>query len=223
MGSCGGCPRARSLPLSAVIFYEPGRRDRDQLAHDPFKAIVAPRPIGWVSTIDVEGRHNLAPYSFFNAVADTPPMLAFSSVGRKDSVVNCEATGAFVWNLTTRALAERMNQSAAPLPHGASEFVRAGLTPAPSRLVTPPRVAESPASLECRVVDIHRLRDVEGRTIDNWLVIGQVVGVHIDPAFLTEDGLFDTFAAQPILRAGYRADYAEIGADAKFEMVRPTA
>jgi flavin reductase (DIM6/NTAB) family NADH-FMN oxidoreductase RutF len=207
--------------MTETHFYEPAEGHR--LSHDPFKAIVAPRPIGWVSTVDAAGRHNLAPYSFFNAVADTPPMLAFSSVGRKDSVANCEATGAFVWNLATRPLAERMNQSAAPLAHGVSEFVRAGLTPAPSRLVAAPRVAESPASLECRVVDIHRLRDVEGRAIDNWLVIGQVVGVHIDPAFLTADGLFDTFAAQPILRAGYRADYAGIGPDARFEMVRPTA
>ncbi len=202
-------------------FYEPAQGHR--LPHDPFKAIVAPRPIGWVSTVDGAGRPNLAPYSFFNAVADSPPMLAFSSVGRKDSVANCEATRAFVWNLATRPLAERMNECAAPLPHGVSEFVRAGLTPVPSRLVAPPRVAESPASLECRVVDIHRLRDLDGTAIDNWLVIGQVVGVHIDPAFLTAEGLFDTFAARPILRAGYRADYAEIGREAKFEMVRPTA
>jgi flavin reductase (DIM6/NTAB) family NADH-FMN oxidoreductase RutF len=207
--------------MSTTHFYEPAQGHR--LPHDPFKAIVAPRPIGWVSTVDAQGRANLAPYSFFNAIADTPPMLAFSSVGRKDSVFNCEATGVFVWNLATRPLAERMNDSAAPLAHGISEFARAGLTPAPSRLVEAPRVAESPASLECRVVDIHRLRDLDGAAIDNWLVIGQVIGVHIDRAFLTEDGLFDTFAARPILRAGYRADYAEIGHEAKFEMVRPTA
>ena len=207
--------------MSTTHFYEPAQGHR--LSHDPFKAIVAPRPIGWVSTVDAQGRANLAPYSFFNAIADTPPMLAFSSVGRKDSVSNCEATGVFVWNLATRPLAERMNDSAAPLAHGISEFARSGLTPAPSRLVEAPRVAESPASLECRVVDIHRLRDLDGAAIDNWLVIGQVIGVHIDRAFLTEDGLFDTFAARPILRAGYRADYAEIGHEAKFEMVRPTA
>jgi flavin reductase (DIM6/NTAB) family NADH-FMN oxidoreductase RutF len=207
--------------MTDTYFYEPA--SGHGLSHDPFKAIVAPRPIGWVSTIDSEGRPNLAPYSFFNAIADTPPMLAFSSAGWKDSVANCEATRAFVWNLATRPLAERMNESAAPLPRGASEFVRAGLTPAPSRLVAPPRVAESPASLECRVVAIQRLHDLEGTPIDNWLVIGQVVGVHIDRAFLTGEGLFDTFAARPILRAGYRADYAEIGSDAKFEMVRPTS
>ena len=209
------------MRMTETYFYEPAAGHC--LSHDPFKAIVAPRPIGWVSTVDAEGRANLAPYSFFNAVAGAPPMLAFSSEGWKDSVANCEQTRAFVWNLATRPLAERMNQSAAPLAHGVSEFVRAGLTPLPSRVVAPPRVAESPASLECRVVDIHRLRDVDGRALDNWLVIGQVVGVHIDPAFLTEDGLFDTFAARPILRAGYRADYAEIGAEAKFEMVRPAA
>ena len=208
-------------PMTETHFYEPAAGHG--LSHDPFKAIVGLRPIGWVSTVDAEGRANLAPYSFFNAVADAPPMLAFSSSGWKDSVANCEATRAFVWNLATRPLAERMNESAAPLPHGASEFVRAGLTPAPSRIVAPPRVAESPASLECRVVGIHRLRDLAGAAIDNWLVIGQVVGVHIDRAFLTGDGLFDTFAARPILRAGYRADYAEIGHDAKFRMVRPTS
>ncbi len=207
--------------MTDTHFYAPA--DGHGLSHDPFKAIVAPRPIGWVSTVDDEGRPNLAPYSFFNAVADTPPMLAFSSVGWKDSVANCEATRAFVWNLATRPLAERMNESSAPLAHGISEYERAGLTPVPSRRVAPPRVAESPASLECRVVDIHRLRDVGGAPIDTWLVIGQVVGVHIDRAFLTEDGFFDTFAARPILRAGYRADYAEIGPDAKFRMVRPKA
>jgi flavin reductase (DIM6/NTAB) family NADH-FMN oxidoreductase RutF len=207
--------------MTDTHFYEPAAGHR--LSHDPFKAIVAPRPIGWVSTVDAEGRFNLAPYSFFNAIADTPPMLAFSSAGRKDSIANCEATRAFVWNLATRSLAERMNASAAPLAHGVSEFERAGLTPLASRLVAAPRVAESPASLECRVVDIHRLRDLDGAPIDNWLVIGQVVGVHIDRAFLTVDGLFDTFAARPVLRAGYRADYAEIGPDAKFEMIRPTA
>ena len=207
--------------MSDTHFYEPAAGHG--LSHDPFKAIVAPRPIGWVSTIDAEGRPNLAPYSFFNAIADAPPMLAFSSMGRKDSVANCEATQAFVWNLATRPLAEAMNASAAPLPHGASEYERAGLTPVPSRIVAPPRVAESPASLECRVIDIHRLRDLDGTSLDCWLVIGQVVGVHIDRAFLTGDGLFDIFAARPILRAGYRSDYAAIGPEAKFEMVRPTA
>jgi len=207
--------------MTAFHFYEPAAGHG--LVHDPFKAIVGPRPIGWVSTVDAEGRTNLAPYSFFNAIADTPPLLAFSSSGWKDSVANIEATRGFVWNFASRPLAEAMNASAAPLAHGESEFVRAGLTPAPSRLVAAPRVAESPASLECRLVDIHRLRDVDGAAIDNWLVIGQVVGVHIDRALLTEDGLFDTFAAQPILRAGYRADYASIGPEAKFAMVRPTA
>ncbi len=207
--------------MSAFHFYEPAAGHG--LAHDPFKAIVGPRPIGWVSTVDAEGRANLAPYSFFNAIADTPPLLAFSSSGWKDSVANIEATRGFVWNFASRRLAEAMNASAAPLAKGESEFVRAGLTPAPSRLVAAPRVAESPASLECRLVDIHRLRDVDGVAIDNWLVIGQVVGVHIERALLTEDGLFDTFAAQPILRAGYRADYAAIGPEAKFAMVRPTA
>ncbi|WBO21679.1 flavin reductase family protein [Sphingomonas abietis] len=200
-------------------FYEPAAGHR--LPHDPFKAIVAPRPIGWISTVDGAGRPNLAPYSFFNAIADTPPMIAFCSSGRKDSLANCEATGEFTWNLATRHLAEAMNRSSAALPHGVSEYEVAGLVMAPSRLVATPRVDGSPAALECKVVDIHRLRDIGGTATDNWLVIGQVIGVHIDPACLDADGLYDTAKAGPILRAGYRGAYAELKPDAMFEMIRP--
>jgi len=200
-------------------FYEPARGHG--LSHDPFKAIVAPRPIGWVSTVDADARPNLAPYSFFNAVAEAPPIVMFSSAGWKDSVANCEATRAFVCNLATRPLAERMNASSASVAHDVNEFTLAGLATKPSRLVAPPRVAESPAALECRVVDIVRLKDLTGSALDRWMVLGQVIGVHIDRRYLTADGLFDTAAARPILRAGYRADYAEIGPDAMFQMVRP--
>src|SRR5262245_52108109 len=125
--------------MSEHHFYEP--RHGHGLPHDPFKAIVAPRPIGWISTVDVDGRPNLAPYSFFNAFCESPPMVGFSSGGRKDSQRNAEATGEFVFNLATRRQAEAMNLTSAPLPVGVSEFDAAGLTALPSRLVRPPRVA----------------------------------------------------------------------------------
>ena len=190
------------------------------LRHDPFKAIVGPRPIGWISTQDAEGRPNLAPYSFFNAVCDRPPMIAFSSSTRKDSLANVEATGEFVWNLATRALAERMNLTSAAVAHGVDEFALAGLATAPSRIVAPPRVAESPAALECKVSEIFRLRTIAGESVRQWLVVGQVLGVHIDPRYLAH-GRFDTGAARPILRAGYLDDYAEVGPEAMFKMDRP--
>jgi flavin reductase (DIM6/NTAB) family NADH-FMN oxidoreductase RutF len=200
-------------------FYEPSAGHR--LPHDPFKAIVAPRPIGWISTVDPAGRPNLAPYSYFNAVCDVPPMILFSSNGQKDTLRNAQATGAFVWNLATRPLAGRMNSTSAPVGADVDEFALAGLTPAPSRLVAAPRVAESPAALECRVLQVIPLADLAGASADHWMVVGQVVGVHIDPAFL-KDGLFDTAAARPILRAGYRGAYAGIDETSMFEMIRPT-
>lgn len=201
------------------MFYEPHARDRAVLPHDPFKAIIAPRPIGWISSISAAGAVNLAPYSFFNAVASSPvQLLAFSSDGRKDSVANIEATGEFAWNMPTYALREAMNASAAPLPHGSSEFAHAGLATAPCRLVRPPRVAASPCALECRLVEVIHLRTAAGVPIDNYLVIGEVVGVHIDDAALV-DGRFDTAGLQPIARCGY-ADYAVI--DRLFSLARPS-
>jgi flavin reductase (DIM6/NTAB) family NADH-FMN oxidoreductase RutF len=197
-------------------FYEPSKGHG--LSHDPFKAIVAPRPIGWISSIDLNGRVNLAPYSFFNAVSDRPPMVMFSSSSWKDTVANIEATGEFVCNLVTRSLAAKMNQTSASLPRGASEFDFAGLATAPSRLVAPPRVAETPAALECRLVQILPLRDLDGTKLDQFLTIGQVVGVHLDRAYL-KDGLFDLLATHPVQRAGYVADYTE--ATTGFQMPRP--
>ncbi|HEX6959710.1 MAG TPA: flavin reductase family protein [Ferrovibrio sp.] len=192
------------------------------LAHDPFKAIVGPRPIGWISSVDTAGRVNLAPYSYFNAVCDAPPMVAFGSSGWKDSIANVKATGEFVANLVTKTLAEAMNQTCAPVPHETNEFEISGLTQASCRLVKAPRVAESPAALECKLLQVVELRDTEGRPTQHWLAIGQVVGVHINKAYL-KDGLFDTAAAHPILRAGYLADYAEITPAAMFRMRRPSA
>lgn len=197
------------------MFYEP--KAGHGLPHDPLKAIIAPRPIGWISTVDPQGRCNLAPYSFFNAISTQPPMLAFSSEGLKDTVRNAKATGEFVFNLATAALAEPMNQSAAQVPPEVDEFALAGLSTAPSRLVRPPRVAASPAALECKVIDVLHLRDIDGNTVGRYLTIGQVVGVHIDDAYLV-DGLFDTARAVPLARCGYR-DFASV--TSVFAILRP--
>lgn len=198
------------------MFYEP--RLGHGLPHDPFKAIIAPRPIGWISTLDAEGRPNLAPYSFFNAVHSRPPMLAFTSETMKHSAANAIASGEFVFNLCSRELFEAMNISSGALPSGESEFAAAGLEAAPSRIVRAPRVAASPASLECRVAQSMRLQDMDGAPLEGWLIIGQVVGVHIDERYL-RDGRFDTAAAQPVARCGYR-DYAAV--TELFDALRPT-
>jgi flavin reductase (DIM6/NTAB) family NADH-FMN oxidoreductase RutF len=203
-----------------VIFYEPDRRDRELLAHDPFKALVAPRPIGWVSTMSAEGDVNLAPYSFFNAIAEGPPMLAFSSRGAKDSATFAGEISEFVWNLVSYELREEMNETSAPLARGDSEFARAGLEMAPSRLVTPPRVASARCAMECQVVHQLELRDLEGRRIDQHLVIGQVIGVHLDEKAIA-DGSVDTARLRPVARLGGPADYAVV--DEIFKMSRPTA
>ncbi len=201
-----------------IHFYEPATGHG--LPHDPFKAIVAPRPVGWVSTLSVGGTPNLAPYSFFNAVGDNPPIIAFSSSGPKHSLTNVEATGEFVWNMATRPLAEAMNVSSASVAPEVDEFTLARLETASSRLVAPHRVAASPASLECRLLQVVQLHDLDGKSTGDSLVIGQVVGVHIRRDFL-RDGLFDTGAAHPIMRAGYRDDYVEATPGAMFKMVRP--
>jgi flavin reductase (DIM6/NTAB) family NADH-FMN oxidoreductase RutF len=202
--------------MSDFHFYEP--RLGHGLPHDPFNAIVAPRPIGWITSVDLEGRVNLAPYSFFNAFCDTPPIVGFSSSGRKDSQRNVEATGEFVCNLATMRQAAAMNQSSAPYPPGVDEMAMAGLTAASSHLVRPPRVANAPAALECKLLTVLPLKELEGRPTPNTLILGQVVGVHIDRAFLKE-GLFDMVAAGTIARCGYLADYAHV--TELFEMRRP--
>ena len=198
-------------------FYEP--RKGHGLAHNPFKAIVAPRPIGWISSVDREGRRNLAPYSFFNAVNDAPPMLYFSTNGaRKDTLNNIEATGEFVVNFVGAVQAQAMNATSASVVHGVDEFALAGLTPVPSVIVKPPRVGGAIAAMECKLAQILRLTDAGGVEIDAWMTIGEVVGVHIDSACL-KDGVFDTVAARPIARCGNRGDYTEV--DRLFEMIRP--
>lgn len=193
--------------------------DGHGLPHDPFKAILAPRPIGWISTVDAGGRPNLAPYSFFNGVAGSPPMLMFSSEGWKHSVANAEATREFVCNFASFALKDAMNASSALVAEGVNEFELAGLAMAPCRHVRAPRVAAAPAALECRVVSVTELADMTGAALNRWLVIGQVVSVHIDEACLT-DGLFDLAKAQPLARCGYQ-DYAAV--TEVFALRRPTA
>jgi flavin reductase (DIM6/NTAB) family NADH-FMN oxidoreductase RutF len=204
-----------------VIFYEPHARDRELLPHDPFKALVAPRPIGWVSTLGSNGEVNLAPYSFFNALGEGPPMLGFSSDGRKDSATFAGDVSEFVWNLATWELREAMNETSAALPRGSSEFAHAGLEMAPSRLVRPPRVAAAHCAMECRVVHSVELHDVHGEPADQYLVIGQVVGVHLDERFITPEGRVDTTGLRPIARCGYLGDYTVV--DDLFEMLRPGA
>jgi flavin reductase (DIM6/NTAB) family NADH-FMN oxidoreductase RutF len=201
-----------------MYFYEPAAGHG--LAHDPFNAIIGPRPIGWVSTQGADGSVNLAPYSFFNAFNYKPPILGFSSNGAKDSLRNARELGEFVWNLTTRELATQMNETCATMPYGTDEFELAGLTKAPSRLVRPPRVAEAKVQFECKVADIIQLKGHKGDLAQAWLVLGEVVGIHIDPVLL-KDGVFDTFGAGIILRAGGPSAYAAISPETRFDMTRP--
>ena len=197
------------------MFYEP--KNGHGLPHDPFKALVSPRPIGWISTVSRMGEVNLAPYSFFNALSTNPCLVWFSSEGQKDSSSIAGETGEFVANLVGRDLAEKMNRTAVDAPRGVSEFGYAGLTEAPSRLVAPPRVAEAPAALECKVTEVFRPKALDGSRSGAYVVIGEVVGVHIDDAFLT-DGLFDTVKAGNVARLGYM-DYSSV--EALFQMRRP--
>ena len=198
--------------------YEP--RLGHGLPHDPFNAIVGPRPIGWISTQSAAGALNLAPYSFFTAFNYVPPIVGFASIGAKDTLRNIEATGEFVWNLATHDLADAMNQSCAAVPPEVSEFELAGLTPLASEKVRPPRVAESPVTFECRSTQIVQLQGIDGEKVPTWLVLGEVVAVHIAKALL-KDGVYDTAGAGNILRGGGTADYFTVGPVQLFKMYRP--
>jgi flavin reductase (DIM6/NTAB) family NADH-FMN oxidoreductase RutF len=200
------------------MFYATDRNDHG-LPHDPFKAIVAPRPIGWITSRSLKGEINLAPYSFFNGVCSKPPVVCFSSEGRKDSLTFIEETREFVCNLATYDLRLAVNETSAPYPRGVNEMLAAGLTPTPSHLVTPPRVAQAPCALECRFLQTVALRDKDGCLLDSHVVFGQVVGVYIDDRFV-KNGRLDTAAMRPLARCGY-ADYAVV--DAVFAMTRPTS
>ena len=198
--------------------YEPAKGHG--LPHDPFNAIVGPRPIGWISSRDAAGQLNLAPYSFFNAFNYTPPIIGFASTGWKDSVRNVAETGEFVWNLVTKPLAERMNATSVAAPYGKSEYDIAGLAQAPSLLVSVPRVAESPVAFECRLTQQFQLTSKEGREVGSWMTFGEVVMVHIDRALL-RDGVYQTADARPVLRGGGPGDYFDILLENKFVMFRP--
>jgi flavin reductase (DIM6/NTAB) family NADH-FMN oxidoreductase RutF len=187
------------------------------LAHDPLKAIVAPRPIGWITALNRAGQLNLSPYSFFNIVSFRPHVVMFSSDGHKDAVAFVEETGEFTCSLTGFAQREAMNMTSAPLPRGESEAAFAGLAMTPSVKVKPPRVAGAAAALECKLVSVQRIVDIDGVPSTHWMVLGQVVGMYLDDACVTR-GRFDMVKAGTIARCGY-GDYAHV--TALFEMTRP--
>ena len=199
------------------MFYETGKRDRSILPHDPFKAIVTPRPIGWISTRATDGRINLAPYSFFNAFSGAPPIVGFSSEGWKDSATFARESGEFVANLASLDLFHQVSETSAPLPRGSNEFLHAGLTMAPCRIVAAPRVGEAHTAMECKVLDIVELKSLAGGSARNILTIGEVVAFHIDDRFI-KNGRFDTAAAKPLARCGYQ-DYAAV--ETLFSLARP--
>jgi len=198
--------------------YEP--RLGHGLPHDPFNAIVGPRPIGWIGTHNGQGGHNLAPYSFFNAFNYVPPIVGFASVGAKDTLRNAQVTGEFTWNLVTRPLAVAMNESSAMVAPEVDEFALAGVSPLASTCIQAPRVAESPVSFECRVTQVLQLQTVQGQAVETWLVLGEVVAVHIARHLLV-NGVYNTAAAHPVVRGGGAADYFEISESARFQMHRP--
>lgn len=188
------------------------------LPHDPVKALIAPRPIGWICAISAKGEVNLSPYSFFNQVSDRPHMVMFSSVGRKDAISFIEETGEFTCSIVSWEQRDAMNRTSAPLPRGQSEFEYAGLEQEPSTLIRPPRVRGAPAALECRLVKTVELTPLEGGEAAYIMAIGQVVGVYIDDRVI-QDGYVDTTRLQIISRAGYH-DY--FLADHKINLTRPT-
>ena len=198
------------------MFYDTRKNDHG-LPYNPFKAIVAPRPIGWITSMSSKGEINLAPYSFFNGITDKPPIVMFSSEGHKDSVAFVEETKEFVCSLSTYDLRMEMNATSAPLIRGESEMRHAGLEPAPSQFVRPPRVKASPCALECQWIKTVSFDDVDGRKLDRYVVFGHVVGVYIDDRFIS-NGRLDTAAMKPIARCGYD-EYAVV--DSVFKMTRP--
>ncbi len=197
------------------MFYRPS--DGHGLPHDPFKAIVAPRPIGWISTRSKSGAVNLAPFSFFNALSVEPYLVWFSADAEKDSVVFARETGEFAVNLVGEKFARQMNATSVDAPRGASKFAYAGIEAAPCRLIGVPHVAGAPAVLECRLTEILEPKGLDGRWAGVYVVTGEVVGIHIDDAMLS-DGLFDQKKAGNLARLGYM-DYLAI--DETFQMRRP--
>jgi flavin reductase (DIM6/NTAB) family NADH-FMN oxidoreductase RutF len=198
------------------MFYDAVKNNHG-LALDPFKAVMVPRPIGWISTLSEQGVANLAPYSFFNAFSDGPIYVAFGSGGRKDSLRNVEATGEFAFNMATYDLREAMNASSATVASHVDEFELARLTKAPCQFIKAPRVGESPVCFECRHFQTVALPADDGH-VNDWMVIGRVVGIHIDDRFIV-GGRVDTAAMKPIARLGY-SEYATV--DEAWRMRRPS-
>jgi flavin reductase (DIM6/NTAB) family NADH-FMN oxidoreductase RutF len=207
------------MVLSQTHFYQP--KEGHGLAHDPFNAIIAPRPIGWISTKSKTGVLNLAPYSFFNALNYTPPIIGFSVVGsKKDSLVNVQETGEFCWNLVSEDLIDAMNTTSKPLAPEESEFDHAGLQTVESEVVSVPRVKASKVSMECKLTDVVQLKTASGEEVNSWFIMGEVVGVHIDKS-LIENGVYSTLKSAPVSRGGGRGDYYKISQENFFEMLRP--
>lgn len=198
------------------MYYTP-HLDKHGLAHDPFKALVAPRPIGWISSCSAQGELNLAPYSFFNAVSAKPPIVMFSSDGEKDTVTNIMETGEFVCNMVSWSLKDHMNQTSAPYDPTVNEFESASLSQVPSSNVSVPRVKECLAALECVLLSAESLKDKDLNPVDNIVVFGQVVGVYIDDSVIVE-GKVSPERLSLIGRSGYK-DYVQ--ANTVFEMTRP--
>jgi flavin reductase (DIM6/NTAB) family NADH-FMN oxidoreductase RutF len=198
------------------MFYETRKNDHG-LPRDPFKAIVSPRPVGWITSMSANGEINLAPYSFFNAVSDGPPIVMFSSDGYKDSLAFIAETREFVCNLAVFDLIAAVVTTGISYSRGINEMIEAGLEALPSRLVRPPRVKASPCALECKLLQIVDLKDLDGEPAHRHVAFGQVVGIHIDDRFI-KDGRVDTAAMRPIARCGY-ADYAVV--DKVIPVVRP--
>lgn len=196
--------------------YYDALRNNHGLPNDPFKALVAPRPIAWVSTLSKVGAANLAPHSYFNAMADNPPYVVFGSTGKKDSLRNIEETGEFAVNLATWELREAVNLTSARVPPEVDEFELAGLEKAPCKVIKPPRVAASPACFECKVFEILPLPDDDG-SVSNFIIVGRVVGVHIDDRFVV-NGRINTAAMKLIARMGY-SEYATV--EQAWRMRRP--
>jgi flavin reductase (DIM6/NTAB) family NADH-FMN oxidoreductase RutF len=198
------------------MFYRADTRDHG-MRHDPFKAIVTPRPIGWIGTKGRDGSLNLSPYSFFNIVDDDPKIVMFSSGGRKDSARNAEETGFFTTSLASRNLIEKVNASSIAVPHGVNEFEIADLTPVFGQLVDAPYVGEAYVAMECVVTEVVNPRDRNGNRTESYMVFGEVLGIHIDERII-RDGRLDMSLAQPVGRMGYM-DYSE--ASEVFELIRP--
>jgi flavin reductase (DIM6/NTAB) family NADH-FMN oxidoreductase RutF len=205
------------------MYYETDKNNHG-LRYNPLKALVVPRPIGWITTISADGIVNLAPFSFFNLLSYDPPFVLFSAGGhegdggKKDTVLNVEATGEFVYNMATWSQRDQMNATAMIIDRRVDEMAAAGLEALPSRLVRPPRVKGSPVHFECRLHQVIALPDRRSPE-SHHVVIGQVVAVHIDDAALTADGRVDTLKLRPIARLGYK-DYTSV--ESVFQMEKRT-